>query len=136
MKRTTDLAPIPLGLLWLAAATGVWADGAPADPASLASRFADPPAATRIQKIIHGWPDDPTAQDALIASLERQGFGGVVCNLSFDQYLESEPKWEAFTRAVRTAKHAGMAMWLYDERGYPSGNAGGLTLRDHPEWEA
>jgi len=29
-----------------------------------------------------------------------------------------------------------MSMWLYDERGYPSGNAGGLVLRDHPEWEA
>jgi hypothetical protein len=60
----------------------------------------------------------------------------VVCNVSFDQYLESEAKWEAFTRAVQAARQAGMAMWLYDERGYPSGNAGGITMRDHPEWEA
>jgi hypothetical protein len=29
-----------------------------------------------------------------------------------------------------------MTLWLYDERGYPSGNAGGQVLKDHPEWEA
>jgi alpha-L-rhamnosidase len=37
---------------------------------------------------------------------------------------------------VKAAKQAGDALWLYDERGYPSGNAGGITLRGHPEWEA
>lgn len=107
-----------------------------AAPADWAGRFAQPPAETRILKIIHGWPDKPEAQDQIIRTLQGQGFGGVVCNVSFDQYLESDAKWAAFTRAVKTAKQAGMAMWLYDERGYPSGNAGGLTLRDHPEWEA
>ncbi len=29
-----------------------------------------------------------------------------------------------------------LGFWLYDERGYPSGNAGGIVLRGHPEWEA
>jgi len=99
-------------------------------------RFAQPPAEARILKIIHNWPDPPEAQDQLISRLRAQGFGGVVCNVSFDQYLESDAKWRAFTRAVNEAKKAGLAMWLYDERGYPSGNAGGITLRDHPEWEA
>jgi len=99
-------------------------------------RFAQPPADARILKIIHGWPDRPDAQDRLIAKLNAQGFGGVVCNVAFDQYLESDAKWQAFTRAVNEAKKAGMAMWLYDERGYPSGNAGGITLCGHPEWEA
>ncbi|MEN6309153.1 MAG: glycosyl hydrolase, partial [Anaerohalosphaeraceae bacterium] len=42
----------------------------------------------------------------------------------------------AFVNAVNKAKKADFAMWLYDERGYPSGNAGGITLRDHPDWEA
>ena len=102
----------------------------------LPARFADPPPDARIHKIIHGWPDQPEAQDKLIGRLQAQGFGGVVCNVSFDQYLESDAKWTAFTRAVSEAKKVGFAMWLYDERGYPSGNAGGLTLRDHPEWEA
>jgi hypothetical protein len=99
-------------------------------------RFAQPPADARILKIIHNWPDQPNAQDGLIRRLRAQGFGGVVCNVSFDQYLESDTKWLAFARAVKEAKKAGFAMWLYDERGYPSGNAGGITLRDHPEWEA
>ncbi len=99
-------------------------------------RFAQPPAEARILRIIHNWPDQPDAQDQLIGRLRAQGFGGVVCNVSFDQYLESAAKWSAFSRAVQEAKKAGFALWLYDERGYPSGNAGGITLRDHPEWEA
>ncbi|NLH73167.1 MAG: hypothetical protein GX456_08960 [Verrucomicrobia bacterium] len=98
--------------------------------------FANPASETRILKIIHSWPDSHEAQDQLIARLQQQGFGGVVCNVSFDQYLESEPKWQAFVRAVKRARESGLALWLYDERGYPSGNAGGLVLRDHPEWEA
>ena len=98
--------------------------------------FSNPPAQFRILKIIHNWPDAPAQQDALIQRLTAQGFGGVVCNVSFQNYLQSEDKWSAFIRAVKTARQQGMAMWLYDERGYPSGNAGGLVLRDHPEWEA
>lgn len=98
--------------------------------------FAHPPAESRILKIIHSWPDEPAAQDALIQTLARQGFGGVVCNVSFADYLVSDAKWKAFTRAVEEAKKAGFALWLYDEKGYPSGTAGGIVLRDHPEWEA
>ena len=29
-----------------------------------------------------------------------------------------------------------MAIWIYDELGYPSGTAGGRTLAGHPEWRA
>lgn len=102
----------------------------------LAARFADPPAASRILKIIHPWPDDPATQDNLIRSLIGDGFGGVVCNVSFKKYLEDEDAWRALQRALTEAKKVGMAMWLYDERGYPSGRAGDITLRDHPELEA
>ena len=99
-------------------------------------RFTLPPADARILKIIHNWPEKSDVQGQYIRRLGAQGFGGVVCNVSFDQYLESEAKWLAFTRAVNEAKKAGFEMWLYDERGYPSGNAGGITLHGHPEWEA
>ena len=61
----------------------------------LVSRFADPPPEARILKIIHSWPDDPPAQDELIRRLTQQGFGGVVCNVSFQDYLESDAKWQA-----------------------------------------
>jgi hypothetical protein len=98
--------------------------------------FTDPPRSVRILKIIHGWPDRDEAQDALLDRLDRQGFGGVVSNVSFRDYLESEPMWRAFRRGIEAARGRGMAQWLYDERGYPSGEAGGLVLRDHPDWEA
>lgn len=102
----------------------------------LEARFADPAAANRILKIVHSWPDAADEQDELIRSLAFQGFGGVVCNVSFSDYLRSGPKWQAFVRAVGRARAAGMSLWLYDERGYPSGTAGGLVLKDHPEWQA
>ena len=98
--------------------------------------FASPPAASRILKIIHSWPDEPAAQDALLHKLADQGFGGVVCNVSFADYLASEVKWKAFARAIAEAKKAQLSLWLYDEKGYPSGTAGGMVLRGHPEWEA
>ena len=107
-----------------------------ADEGSLTKNFTEPPSGSRILKIIHSWPDAPMEQDALIRVIANQGFGGVVCNVSFDDYLKSEAKWRTFQRAVTRAKEAGWALWLYDERGYPSGNAGGIVLRDHPEWEA
>jgi hypothetical protein len=106
------------------------------DTPAFCERFLNPPAESRMIKIIHGWPDDSSAQDALIKSLSCQGFGGVVCNVSFSEYLQSETKWTSFTRAVQAAKEAGFSLWLYDEKGYPSGEAGGLVLRGHPEWEA
>jgi hypothetical protein len=105
-----------------------------ADP--LRERFLNPPARFRILKIIHNFPESPREQDAWLASLAANGFGGLVTNVSFTNYLQDEARWQTFVRIANDAKKAGMAMWLYDEKGYPSGTAGGLTLKDHPEWEA
>ncbi len=99
-------------------------------------KFLNPPNDARILKIVHSLPDSPEQQDVLFSQLLAQGFGGIVCNVSFVDYLESEEKWKAFVRGVKRAKELGMALWLYDEKGYPSGTAGGLTLKNHPEWEA
>ncbi len=132
VTKHSDLAFSVFLMPWLCAV----AFCSPGGAGGWEERFAQPPADARILRIIHNWPDPPDAQDQLISRLTAQGFGGVVCNVSFDQYLESDAKWQAFVRAVKEAKRAGFAMWLYDERGYPSGNAGGITLRDHPEWEA
>ena len=60
----------------------------------------------------------------------------MVTNVAFDDYMANETKWNAFIRGVDAAKTLGMSLWLYDECGYPSGAAGGLTLRGHPEYEA
>lgn len=103
---------------------------------SLAEQFQSPPNDRRILKIIHGFPKDPKSHEALLLNLLLQGFGGVVCNVHFDQYLQSEEYWQSFLHGVRMAKKLGMALWLYDEQGYPSGTAGGLTLQGHPGWQA
>ncbi|MFA6242833.1 MAG: glycosyl hydrolase [Candidatus Hydrogenedentales bacterium] len=107
-----------------------------ADARPVAEKFASPGHDGRILKIIHNFPDEPEAQVALLDKLSAQGFGGVVANVSFTEYLLSEPRWTAFIRAVGEARKRGMMLWLYDECGYPSGSAGGVTLKDHPELEA
>lgn len=105
--------------------------------AELEKLFANPPAETKILKIIHNWPDEAERQDAVRKQLlKQQGFGGIVSNVSFDQYMESDTHWEQFVRAITEAKKDGANLWLYDEKGYPSGNAGGLVLKKNPEWEA
>lgn len=108
----------------------------PGPDSPLAERFARPPADARILKIVHNLPDTPEEQDGLFQKLMSQGLGGMVVNVSFNEYMESETKWEAFIRGVKEAKRLGMSLWLYDECGYPSGSAGGITIRDHPEYEA
>lgn len=64
------------------------------------------------------------------------GFGGVVINVSRHGYLEDEEGWATFLAGFAAAKELGMRVWIYDEEGYPSGRAGGIILRDHPEYEA
>ena len=103
---------------------------------TLAERFAEPPAESRILKIIHAQPDQTDAQDKLLQTLAAQGFGGFAGNVAFNGYVDDETKWPAFLRGVRMAKAAGMSLWLYDECGYPSGSARDLTLRGHSEWAA
>jgi len=126
------LMTVLVGLLTLESGLSVRGAVAP----TRRDRFAEPPRETRMLKIIHGWPDDPLKQDAWRERFLRQGFGGVVCNVSFQDYLKGDIQWQAFHRAVVRAREAGMVLWLYDERGYPSGTAGGLVLEEHPEWQA
>jgi len=81
----------------------------------------------------------PAAQpqsDEGLAYYLRRGRGGIVCNVMFDRYLESEEHWKSFVVGVQMCAQLGMPVWIYDEKGYPSGTAGGLVLRGHPELEA
>lgn len=134
-------------LTFLAVRAGVGARGLPAgepsppvvDPSpsrSLEERFREPPADRRILQIIHGFPEDPAARAAALDRLVARGFGGLVVNVSFRDYLRSEERWEEFRAGVEAAEARGLVLWLYDEDGYPSAAAGGLTLEGHPELEA
>jgi hypothetical protein len=101
----------------------------------LREQFQSPSNYKRILQIIHNFPKGDALSGALM-NWKARGFGGVVCNVDFKDYLRSEENWKAFGEGVRQALDLGMIVWLYDEEGYPSGAAGGLTLEGHPEWEA
>ncbi|MHB8972994.1 MAG: glycosyl hydrolase [Pirellulaceae bacterium] len=103
---------------------------------SLEDRFACPPGEARILPIQHALPVEANAQDVYLRQLQERGFGGMATNVKFADYLRNEDYWKALRRGLEEAKRQGLALWLYDERGYPSGNAGGQTMEGHPEWQA
>ncbi len=98
----------------------------PSDP--LEVRFATPPAEDRILPITHMLPVSEDARLALMASLVSRGFGGIATNVSFDQYMQSTEHWDALRHMVKLLHGESMALWLYDEQGYPSAAAGGQVL--------
>ena len=104
-----------------------------------------PRAANLPLKIIHDFPhraeDSMQQRKAGITSylkmLKRKGFGGIVTNVStVHEYLENVREWKLFSFCADECERLGLRMWIYDEQGYPSGSAGGITLRDNPEYEA
>ncbi|NQT40469.1 MAG: hypothetical protein HQ581_23445 [Planctomycetes bacterium] len=65
-----------------------------------------------------------------------RGLGGVVCNVNFQDYMKSQENWRTLTAAVKACQELGLIVWIYDEKGYPSGAAGGLVLQENPAYEA
>jgi len=102
--------------------------------------FRDPPREFRMLQIVHELGPRLKAQAGfgrLAQLLSERGYGGAVGNVEFsDHYLESEEEWQVFVEAEQAFKRAGLVFWLYDEKGYPSLKAGGIVLRDHPEYRA
>ena len=76
-------------VLILLLALAARAETVPSSNRPLAERFANPSADARILKIIHGWPNAADDQLNLIRRLLAEGFGGVVCKVSFSEYLVS-----------------------------------------------
>ena len=64
------------------------------------------------------------------------GYGGIVTNISFDNYFEDEIAKKLLKHKIEYCQKKGLRVWLYDERGYPSGKAGGLTLKKNADFEA
>ena len=99
-------------------------------------------------KLIHNFPYSPDAPtdekkrvvDETLAALKNKGFGGIVTNVSTRRssrggYLDDPEEWEILRYIFKKARETDMGTWIYDEDGYPSGSAGGHTLKDHPEWQ-
>ena len=104
------------------------------DPA-LREQFLVPPLEYRMNQNLHEFPLDDKGQDSLIRAYLDNGYGGFSINVPFGHYL-TEEGMNATLRFARKARAAGMELWLYDEHGYPSGNAGDLVINTNPDWEA
>lgn len=95
-------------------------------------------------KIVHGLchSDKATFEEKCaeitdrIAYLADMGFGGIVTNVHWgEDYTENDEDWALFRFALDELDRMGLRAWIYDENGYPSGGAGGLTLKANPEYE-
>ena len=67
--------------------------------------------------------------------LKKKGFGGIVTNVGDEAYLQNADEWKLMQEKVKVCKELGMRMWLYDEKAYPSGAAGTLTIEKNPDFE-
>jgi glycosyl hydrolase family 106( putative alpha-L-rhamnosidase) len=107
--------------------------------------FVDPPAEFRPMQLSHGFDshlgdrEGLTGEDGIDRHLEflrNLGIGGVVANVGYRDYLQSPRQWEIWRHGAAKAIEMGMKLWFYDERHYPSGSAGGVVTRAHPEYTA
>lgn len=71
-----------------------------------------------------------------IDKLYNNGYGGIVLNVDYNDYLKDEEAFLLLKEVIDYAYSKDMKIWIYDEQYYPSGSAGGLTLKDHPELES
>ena len=98
--------------------------------AAIKGDFSNPPVRYRMLQMSH-----QPKLDGTLDSLKKYGYGGVVSNVGFGNYLQSDKEWQLFEDYQKRCSELGLGFWLYDEKGYPSGKAGGLTLKEHPEYE-
>jgi len=70
-----------------------------------------------------------------IAKMREYGIGGVMLFMSKHHYLCNEEAWANMKTNIRLAKEAGMQVWVADDNGYPSGQAGGLVVAANPAYE-
>lgn len=69
--------------------------------------------------------------------LEDYGYGGVVGNIPYtDDFPYNKDAWKMTEDAYRALIGKGMHTWIYDEKGYPSGSAGGAVLDENPDFVA
>lgn len=70
-----------------------------------------------------------------IARMREAGIGGVMLFISRHEYLRNAEAWNNLKTSIRLSKEAGMQVWVADDNGYPSGQAGGLVVAANPAHE-
>ena len=104
-------------------------------PNAWRTEWQSPSAAMRPLQIIHGGAARYNTPEKMTYFKDQCGLGGIVCNVGSKGYLYNDDEWKLFVDAVRSARSVGLRVWIYDEDGYPSPQAGGVVLRGHPELE-
>jgi hypothetical protein len=71
-----------------------------------------------------------------VREFARVGYGGWFfhARVGIDTPYLSQDWMDAFDAALNEGRKHDQLCWIYDEDGYPSGFAGGLVLRQHPEF--
>lgn len=101
-------------------------------PDTIEQLFVNPPNEFRI--VQYHLNKDVDGED--LEKLKSFGIGGIQMSVDWNKkYLEDEEAWQKLALNIQKAKKAGLQVWIHDEKGYPSGAAGGLVVRDHPELE-
>ncbi len=104
------------------------------------ARIWDNPPATFRSAPFWSWNGrlDPARLQRQIESMHRAGMGGFFMHSRYG--LKTPYMGEEWFRCVQAcvdkARQLGMKAYLYDEDRWPSGAAGGLVTRDHPEFRA
>lgn len=95
--------------------------------------FLKPPLEYGIYPIVH---EGILHHSQLKEMILECGFAGAVCNIAYGSgYPDDEGEWQRLADNCRDLFSSGLRVWLYDEKGYPSGTAGGVVLERCPELE-
>ena len=70
-----------------------------------------------------------------IDKMRAAGIGGVMLFMNKRNYLRNEEAWTDLQTTIRLAKAAGMQVWVADDNGFPSGQAGGLVVEANSAFE-
>jgi hypothetical protein len=92
--------------------------------------FAAPPAFYRVTDLL--------AQIRLpIVEMQQKKMGGALASVNWGKdYLNNELSWIALNQDLERLTEADMVAWIWDEKGFPSGSAGGLAVEGRPDLEA
>lgn len=96
----------------------------------LQDAFQSPDRRYAVYQIIHGGATDK----ARAAYYDERWFGGIVGNIDYPlNFPDNKTIWQDVSAGMREYIGRGMHTWLYDEKGYPSGTAGGYVTEMYPE---
>ena len=96
--------------------------------------FQTPALQYRVFPMTHHWMADYNAH---MDAYRDYGYGGAVTNVPFaGGFTSSEENLRQFATLLDAMEAHDLGIWIYDEDGYPSGQGGGLVLKDHPELRA